>query len=272
MWVGEGGSGLEGFNLHALMHETRRSPGVGSMLVHRQRRWTSIEPTRDRRFTFSGIWGQIMTQGPPVFVIEISRYIIIIWVYCLIKMNVCVTVTYKTVLRKPASRGWSSTIVTPRSLYIVLGKTDTNSPSDQVSSGDIQWLNLNNHLRWVSFYSLSQIVIRTGFEVGFVMIQISHISLKIQIRRPKYGILPPKLSNNWMTVVIGRSRHVTGWATIRLVRGRILDVVREGLVLVFQVICQIVRESDACITCLKAKYPGPVFINIFLHSFFSVNM
>ena len=43
---------------------------------------------------------------------------------------------------------------------------------------------------------------------------------------PKFGILPPNLNNNWMTVVIGRSRHVTGWTTHRLVGGRILDLVQ----------------------------------------------
>ena len=42
---------------------------------------------------------------------------------------------------------------------------------------------------------------------------------------PKDGILL-NLNNNWMTEIISRSRHVTGWATLRLVGSRILDLVR----------------------------------------------
>ena len=41
--------------------------------------------------------------------------------------------------------------------------------------------------------------------------------------RPKSDILPPNLNDNWMTAVIGWSRHVTGWATPRLVGGGIQD-------------------------------------------------
>ena len=37
----------------------------------------------------------------------------------------------------------------------------------------------------------------------------------------------PNLNNNWMTAMIGWSRHVTDWTTIWLVRRRILDLVRE---------------------------------------------
>ena len=43
-------------------------------------------------------------------------------------------------------------------------------------------------------------------------------------KRPKSRILPPNLNNNWMTAVIGLSRHVTGWTTLRLVGGRIEDL------------------------------------------------
>ena len=32
--------------------------------------------------------------------------------------------------------------------------------------------------------------------------------------RPKSGFLPPNLNNNWMTAVIGWSRHVTGLTTL----------------------------------------------------------
>ena len=38
--------------------------------------------------------------------------------------------------------------------------------------------------------------------------------------------VPPDLNNNWKTAVIGRSRHVTGWTTLRLVGGRIQDLDR----------------------------------------------
>ena len=41
-------------------------------------------------------------------------------------------------------------------------------------------------------------------------------------------ILPPNLNNNWMTAVIGRSRHVTGRTTLRLVWGRIQDLDRHA--------------------------------------------
>ena len=33
----------------------------------------------------------------------------------------------------------------------------------------------------------------------------------------------PNLNTNWMTAVIGRSRHVTDWTILRLVGGRIQD-------------------------------------------------
>ena len=36
--------------------------------------------------------------------------------------------------------------------------------------------------------------------------------------RPKYGILPPNLNNNWMTDLIFWYRHVTDWTTLYLVR------------------------------------------------------
>ena len=41
-------------------------------------------------------------------------------------------------------------------------------------------------------------------------------------------ILPPNLNNNWMTVVISRSRHVTGRTTLRLVGGRIQHLDRHA--------------------------------------------
>ena len=37
-------------------------------------------------------------------------------------------------------------------------------------------------------------------------------SLPLKSAGPKYRILPPNLNNNWITGVIGWSRHVTGWA------------------------------------------------------------
>ena len=36
--------------------------------------------------------------------------------------------------------------------------------------------------------------------------------------------LPRNFNNNWMTAVIGRSRHVTGWTTLWVVGGRIQDL------------------------------------------------
>ena len=41
---------------------------------------------------------------------------------------------------------------------------------------------------------------------------------------PKSRILPPNLNNNWMTAVIGWSRHLTGWTTLQLVGGRTQDL------------------------------------------------
>ena len=41
---------------------------------------------------------------------------------------------------------------------------------------------------------------------------------------PKSRIPPPNLSNNSMTAVIGQSRHVTSWTTLRLVGGGIHDL------------------------------------------------
>ena len=58
--------------------------------------------------------------------------------------------------------------------------------------------------------------------------------------RPTYcpSILPPNLNNNWMTAVIGQSRHVTGWATLRLVGGGIPDLDRMLLT--------VWSDSDQC--------------------------
>ena len=42
--------------------------------------------------------------------------------------------------------------------------------------------------------------------------------------RPKSLIPPPNLNNNWMTAMIGRSRHVTGWTPFIFVWGRIQDL------------------------------------------------
>ena len=55
--------------------------------------------------------------------------------------------------------------------------------------------------------------------------------------RPTYcpSILPPNLNNNWMTAV---SRHVTGWATLRLVGGGIPDLDRMLLT--------VWSDSDQC--------------------------
>ena len=39
----------------------------------------------------------------------------------------------------------------------------------------------------------------------------------------KSGFPPPNLNNNWMMAMI---RHMTGWTTLRLVEGRILDLVQ----------------------------------------------
>ena len=47
-------------------------------------------------------------------------------------------------------------------------------------------------------------------------IQLANIFLR-------YYISPRNLNNNWMTAVIGRFRHVTSWATLRLVGGGIPD-------------------------------------------------
>ena len=55
-----------------------------------------------------------------------------------------------------------------------------------------------------------------------------HSSRKDYIIVPKSRILPPNLNNNWMMAVIGRSRHVTGWTTLRLVGGRIQDLDQRG--------------------------------------------
>ena len=51
-------------------------------------------------------------------------------------------------------------------------------------------------------------------------------SMSNKLCRPKFRILPPNLNNNWKTAVIVRSRHVTGWTTLRLVEGRIQDLDR----------------------------------------------
>ena len=43
-------------------------------------------------------------------------------------------------------------------------------------------------------------------------------------KRPKSRTLPPNLNNNWMTAVIGLSRHVSCWTTLWMVGGRIQDL------------------------------------------------
>ena len=43
-----------------------------------------------------------------------------------------------------------------------------------------------------------------------------HIDIQVSYNN---FILPPNLNNNWMTAVIGWSRHVTGWTTLWLVGG-----------------------------------------------------
>ena len=42
------------------------------------------------------------------------------------------------------------------------------------------------------------------------------ISVTIYYFGPKYDILPSKITNNWMTALIGWSRHVTGSDTLTL--------------------------------------------------------
>ena len=59
---------------------------------------------------------------------------------------------------------------------------------------------------------------------SFDMAVYSTLDQLLSTIRSKSRILPPNLNNNWMTAVIGRSRHVTGWATLRLVGGRIPDL------------------------------------------------
>ena len=44
----------------------------------------------------------------------------------------------------------------------------------------------------------------------------------------QHGIIPPNLNNK---TVIGRSRHVTGWASLRLVGGRIPDLDRNSFII-----------------------------------------
>ena len=41
---------------------------------------------------------------------------------------------------------------------------------------------------------------------------------------PKSRIPPPNLNNNWMTAMIGRSRHATVWTTFRYYGGGIQDL------------------------------------------------
>ena len=53
---------------------------------------------------------------------------------------------------------------------------------------------------------------------------IAHRDFNLHKTWPKSRILPPNLNNNWMTVMIVRSRHVTGWTTLRLVGGRTQDL------------------------------------------------
>ena len=53
-----------------------------------------------------------------------------------------------------------------------------------------------------------------------------HVAFRKTELRPKSCSIPPSLNNNLMTAVIGRFRHVTGWTTLRLVGGGILDLVQ----------------------------------------------
>ena len=64
------------------------------------------------------------------------------------------------------------------------------------------------------------------FKDNWLILHLSCIPYIIyaSISWPKSRILSPNLNNNWMTAVIGRSRHVTGWTALRLVGSRTRDL------------------------------------------------